>query len=582
MSDAVGIRRKNFLSAGVAIKFRAGIFVFKFMFIKKFLLTEMQFLSLYIRKLPKLFDGGGNLDKNERDLKISEMSKSVLSFCMARTSTQQEAEDLAQDILLELVKALENIRDDRAFYSFMWSVAGNVYKQWYRKKQKMRECALTENMHSVFDGFDSVFEDNHEIYLLRRELMLLSEKYRRATILYYLENKSCSEISDLLSVSEGMVKYLLFKSRKILKGGMEMERNYGEQSYNPKNLNLMYMGEGPNRYWELLNGNKIRQNILWACYNDSLSEDEIALQIGVSLPYIEEDIATLTDTWLLRKDGKRYKTNIIILTDDFEREKAASLITLQKEAAEIIRLFIDENQAAVRNIGFYGNQMSLNSLKWHMVTMILLDAYRAVENSFFEKQKRPLTAFGEHAYVWGAENPVGGFNCCTIDAEEWHTGISLYFMDWSDRPELHHSNFYCNMKWVKMYDKITHESINGLNEFEQEIVSEMLRKGYVIRKNGKILSAMPVYKSEQRDSMTNLQKSVVEKTGEIMKQMYRIVADVLLNHVPPHLKAQVPVISAMSLFRDGTYIPASLLVRDGYLSTEWMPDEIATSYAVIK
>lgn len=77
-----------------------------------------------------------------------------------------------------------------------------------------------------------------------------------------------------------------------------MERNYGEQSYCPKNLNLMYMGKGTNNYWSMLNDYKIRQNILWACYNDNLTEDGIALQIGVSLPYIENDIKKFTDTML--------------------------------------------------------------------------------------------------------------------------------------------------------------------------------------------------------------------------------------------------------------------------------------------
>ena len=91
-----------------------------------------------------------------------------------------------------------------------------------------------------------------------------------------------------------------------------MERSYGEQSYNPKSLNILYMGEGPNHYWNLVSGSRIRQNILWACYNDRLTEDEIALQIGVSLPYIEDDLRQLTETWLLQKDGNYYKTNIII------------------------------------------------------------------------------------------------------------------------------------------------------------------------------------------------------------------------------------------------------------------------------
>lgn len=225
------------------------------------------------------------MEKHELDEKITEVSKSILSYCMARTSNQQDAQDLAQDIVLEFMKSSQNIRDDYAFYGFMWSVAGNVYKQWYRKKLRVNECELTDDLHDENDEFEAVFEDNSDVYLLRREFALLSEKYRRATILYYLENKSCSEISRITSTSESMVKYLLFKSRKILKEGMNMERNYGEQSYNPKHLNLMYMGQGPNKYWELLNDNKIRQNILWACYNDSLTEDEIALQIGVSLTH---------------------------------------------------------------------------------------------------------------------------------------------------------------------------------------------------------------------------------------------------------------------------------------------------------
>ena len=72
---------------------------------------------------------------------------------------------MTQDIILEIYKSVDNIRNIDAFYGFMWAVAGNVYKQWYK-------------------------------------------------------NKSCSEISKHLSISESMVKYLLFKSRQILKEGL--------------------------------------------------------------------------------------------------------------------------------------------------------------------------------------------------------------------------------------------------------------------------------------------------------------------------------------------------------------------------
>lgn len=163
-----------------------------------------------------------------------------------RTSNREDAEDLAQDIIAAIYESVPSLRCDDAFYVFMWSVAGNVYKGWCRKKSKNRECELTDNL---LDATESQSEDNSEVYLLRRELTLLSEKYRKAVILYYIENMSCSKIAASLSISESMVKYLLFKSRQILKEGMNMERNYGRQSFAPKELKLLFWGNGNSRYY---------------------------------------------------------------------------------------------------------------------------------------------------------------------------------------------------------------------------------------------------------------------------------------------------------------------------------------------
>lgn len=114
--------------------------------------------------------------------RIAEASRTIFSYCMARTPNREEAEDLCQDILCELVGSSSRLRDEGAFYAFMWAVAGNVYKQWCRKRVKNRTCPLPENLAEV----PAAAEDNDDIYLLRRELSLLSEKYRRATVLYYL------------------------------------------------------------------------------------------------------------------------------------------------------------------------------------------------------------------------------------------------------------------------------------------------------------------------------------------------------------------------------------------------------------
>ena len=101
------------------------------------------------------------MERDNFDSKAAQISKSIFSYCMARTSNEYEAEDLAQDILLELTKSVQNIREDKAFYGFMWSVAKNVYKQWYRRKKlRQQECELTDDISNAENEIGNLFDEN--------------------------------------------------------------------------------------------------------------------------------------------------------------------------------------------------------------------------------------------------------------------------------------------------------------------------------------------------------------------------------------------------------------------------------------
>ena len=106
--------------------------------------------------------------------RIAEMSRAIRAWCIARTPTIQDAEDLPQDVLLAMLEAAPNLRDEGAFYGFMWGVAGNVYRQWAKRKARRKECELTEAV------CEPVFPEDapEDVALLRRELTLLSRRYR--------------------------------------------------------------------------------------------------------------------------------------------------------------------------------------------------------------------------------------------------------------------------------------------------------------------------------------------------------------------------------------------------------------------
>lgn len=515
------------------------------------------------------------------DNKIAEISKSILSYCITRTHNRHEAEDLAQDIIVELIKSVPNIRDDKAFYGFMWSVASKVYAMWCRKNSKQTKfCELIEDISDETDIFSDI-DNNSDLYLLRREMTLLSQKYRKAVILYYLESKSCSNISSALCISDSMVKYLLFKARKILKEGMNMERNYGEQSYNPKTLELMYMGEGPNRFWDISNGKKIPQNILWACYNDNLTEEEISLQIGVALPYLETEIKLLVDSGLLIRKGNKYNTNIIIFTKEFKTELATKIEKQQETIADILYDFIITNEEKIRNIGFHMCDMSKNSLTWHITCVAIYILFsRITEKYSFDDY--PVTSFGDKAYVWGDEAPRGILNFCNMSQLDGCLDEGeLHFIDYLPNPKSDNNYFYRNRQLSNLFIKLVNNKVNNPNEYEREIIADLIRNGYVKNDNGKISATLPVYTEIQKSTLYSMLEPTIVELLSVNANIKQTLEKVLKNHIPTHLKPQAESIACMRMFDDVMCVTVEVMRNKDYLRVNWSANEMPTVFAVV-
>ena len=521
------------------------------------------------------------MNEVELNEKIAEVSKTIFSYCMVKTSTREEAEDLSQDILCELIKSAGNIRDDNAFYAFMWGVAGNLYKQWYRKKLKNNTCELTENMTEDIASDDVLGEDdNNDIYLLRRELALLSEKYRKATILYYINGLSCSEISSTLAISESMVKYLLFKSRKILKEGMSMERNLGELSYNPKTLLPMYSGQGPNQFWQFMQS-KIRQNIVSACYNDTLTVQQISLETGIPLPYLDDEIKALEEKQIIIKEGKHYKSNVIVITSECADEIERAVTKYHKQIADKMTTFISDKLNEYKKLNFVGHDFSDNTLRWQLAT-ILFRMICGVDCS--DTIDAPKTGWGEAAYLWCVEklNEKHIFSYCGVDDKH---GNSLYFFDyWKDgKGKGNHHDFYGNERYINIFCDICRGEKMTLCEYDLEAIAEMIKKGYVVKENETYRVTVPIYTLKQYLTIINIAKEFISAgLASIIREMAKTAAKILSAHTPKHLQNQVNGIASMDKFVNAVCIPATILIDRQFLSTAWHPLEMPTTYVVLK
>lgn len=521
------------------------------------------------------------MDKQELDAKIEEMAKALLSYCTARTSNHFEAEDMANDIILEIYKSAHNIRNVDAIYGFMWAVAGNVYKQWCKNKAKNKECELTDNLPDVAERLD---EDDSVMYLLRRELTLLTEKYRRAVVLYYIENKSCLEISNCLGVSESMVKYLLFKSRQILKEGMSMERNYGSQSYNPKGLTLLFWGNGLNRYYHLCDS-KISQNILFACYNDKLTAEQVSLEIGVSLPYMEDKLTELCEYELLKKDGNRYYTNIVLFTRDFQGEVNAKTVELREKIADILTESIAEHEREVRNMSFPQADMSNNAFAWQMASFIL---YHAVIEILQNKIQvvYPKDKFGTEGFIWGVENGAWnsteskfGFGISNVVND---AGDYVQFMDFPINGEMVHHYYFNRQNVTNVFLDVAKGNTEHFSENDKAIAADMVRKGYIISNDSGLFVNVPVFTKEQHKMLKDIFAETAIKIVDEAEALMETVTKILKNHVPVHLKKLARDMAYLRLFEDAISAPVAILYERKYLLPYNGNGLLPTTYVILK
>lgn len=513
------------------------------------------------------------MNENAYQEKIAEVSKTIYSYCLSKTSTREDAEDLSQDILLELTKSVRNIRNENAFYAFMWGIAGNVCKQWYRKKLKNSTCELPEDIPSE----DQLPEDDNEyLYLLRRELTLLSAKYRKATVLYYIEERSCTEISKLLAISESMVKYLLFKSRKILKEGMNMKRNLGELSYNPKALIPMYSGQGPNQFWGFMQ-NKIRQNIVSACYNDALTVQQISLETGIPLPYLDDEISELESKNIIIRNGAHYKTNIIIITVECADEIERAVAKYHEKIADRMESFIDNKVSEYKKLGFIGSDFSENTLRWQLCTIL----FRMISSVDYDKTDAPQTGWGEYAYLWCAEklSEKHIFSYCGVNSKY---GDCLYFFDYLKGGKGDHRDFYGNDRYINIFCDICSGRKYRFSEYDLEAIAEMIKKGYLIKDNDSFRATVPVYTTDQYHRICSIANGfIISELVEIIHDMDKTAARILGAHTPKHLQNQVAGIAAMDKFVNAVCIPAAILIDRHILNTSWHPLEMPSTYVVL-
>lgn len=341
------------------------------------------------------------MTKQQIETIIQENMQKIYIYCVRKLENTAVAEDVASDIIVELLRSYGNIKNDEAVYGYMWGVANNLCKNYLRRSvREMHEEISEEFVGNIYFSPEESYIKEEERMLLRRELSLLREKYRRIIISYYMEGNSCEEIAEKYKLSVSNVKQCLFEGRKKLKEGMKQMREYGELSYAPEKFTMDFWGERSGGYWELFE-RKLPGNIIIAAYENPKTLEELSVALGVGVPYLEDEVEILEKMDLLVKRGKTYQSNMVVYDANWRKSVDEKSAELFRQKFSYVRNLIDEGVAYLAETDYCYENADLNARRWFIFMLLMWEASMQSEQWISTKITFPLLKNGSNGYVMG-------------------------------------------------------------------------------------------------------------------------------------------------------------------------------------
>lgn len=163
---------------------------------------------------------------------VETYQKLVFTVCYQLVKDYQEAQNLTQETFLSAYKHIDRCQ---VAYLKPWlaRIAANKAKD-YLKSAYMRRVQLSEDIdvdvgssmgqrsgQVMNHGPDDIFLEKEEIKQVTDRIYQLKEPYLKVSVLYFLQEKSVTEIAEILGRPVKTVKTQLYRGKNILKESLK-------------------------------------------------------------------------------------------------------------------------------------------------------------------------------------------------------------------------------------------------------------------------------------------------------------------------------------------------------------------------
>ena len=154
------------------------------------------------------------------ELLLSQYENKVFRLAYAMLGNRALAEETAQEVFIRIWKALAGYRGQASLSTWIYAIARNACLTARRRQAGLPAFSLDEPhvRQAIESRYTSAGRADTDLASL---IAQLPENYRQVLTLFYLEEKSYQEVSQLLDLPMGTVKTYLHRARKHLAAAVQ-------------------------------------------------------------------------------------------------------------------------------------------------------------------------------------------------------------------------------------------------------------------------------------------------------------------------------------------------------------------------
>jgi len=169
---------------------------------------------------------------NKREIAFKEMvslyQKQVINTCFSFVGNYQDAQDIAQDVFIEVYESIEKFRREAKLSTWIYRIAVNksinykrqiVRKQWVKSIESFfgKETNETQFIKAhKSDEPNEAMEGNERKLILHQAMNRLPENQKIAFTLNKFEELSYQQIADVMNTSLSSVESLIHRAKMNL------------------------------------------------------------------------------------------------------------------------------------------------------------------------------------------------------------------------------------------------------------------------------------------------------------------------------------------------------------------------------